>query len=747
MCKSQLIPQLGKVKDISKFIRRRELIMDANSLSSPGKQFLSDLVKRKLTEELATSVHHIQQQYASDQTPIISDGPGEQLAKVFEAILLHGLRPNTWALKFSLAFGISKTSVAEGTNFWNLVSSFSHRDVMQRITESPIVRGDVGRCRLWVRLAFNDGILESYLVAITTASDAIESYYQPGAFLRDTEFLDLTYGLLLGIRSFAFRLPLHKDELNKWDRQTLILAGLTADSDSRLSFSAPPEMTPLTKSTIILPAPTIQAEDSIFDGASDNLTVIPTRPRGGSNNRRARSVSTPVVRPSAVSLPLSNAVSVLAEGNENRDDELEAILRVAGSVSPPDVSPDTDEPDAIPSTIPIPSTSHPLPILRDTLIPPSRDDDNENDSLSSGHSGNLLGKHVGWSSSYDEADNAPSRPTRCSRGNTHESYDALVERGVGVSSYGISTSLLGIGSTQFAKMVDDIQSASSSNGTPTFSGASDLDHDFEVLNSENFVTSKSVEGKKRELLIRIPIEKGMRAQHYKCGACGRPIGMLYGKSRLCNFDKLYYCLDCHLDEEVIIPSRVIHNWDFRKHKTCTRAKELIEAVESTPLFDLKELNPKIYDHIKEVEEVQKQRIQLQILKSYLWTCKKDICEQFNQRLWPQDHLHESVHIYSLSDLVLVHAGTLLPKIKTAVQFGIDHVRKCFLCSQRGFICEVCRSGQVLHAFDTKENFQCPKCYAVFHKKCMNAQKPCPKCQRKFQQARRNTERRVSDDPK
>ena len=45
--------------------------VDSGNFNSPGKQFLTDLVKRRLTEELATSVHAVQQHYASDRTPVI----------------------------------------------------------------------------------------------------------------------------------------------------------------------------------------------------------------------------------------------------------------------------------------------------------------------------------------------------------------------------------------------------------------------------------------------------------------------------------------------------------------------------------------------------------------------------------------------------------------------------------------------------------------------------------------------------
>lgn len=70
-------------------------------------------------------------------------------------------------------------------------------------------------------------------------------------------------------------------------------------------------MTPL-KPSDITPAPVIRDGSVILDGAFDDLTVIPTRPRATANSKRPRSVSSPVVRPPAAQLPpLPNPVSVL----------------------------------------------------------------------------------------------------------------------------------------------------------------------------------------------------------------------------------------------------------------------------------------------------------------------------------------------------------------------------------------------------------------------------------------------------
>ncbi|NXG53530.1 PKHM1 protein, partial [Psilopogon haemacephalus] len=46
---------------------------------------------------------------------------------------------------------------------------------------------DVGRCRAWLRLALNDGLLECYLKLLLRDSSPLPDYYQPPALLRDAE--------------------------------------------------------------------------------------------------------------------------------------------------------------------------------------------------------------------------------------------------------------------------------------------------------------------------------------------------------------------------------------------------------------------------------------------------------------------------------------------------------------------------------------------------------------------------------
>ena len=48
--------------------------------------------------------------------------------------------------------------------------------------------------------------------------------------------------------------------------------------------------------------------------------------------------------------------------------------------------------------------------------------------------------------------------------------------------------------------------------------------------------------------------------------CNVLCAAVYGKPLVCTYDGAYYCTDCHHNDEFYIPSRIIFNWDFSKHK-------------------------------------------------------------------------------------------------------------------------------------------------------------------------------------
>ncbi|XP_033763853.1 pleckstrin homology domain-containing family M member 1-like [Pecten maximus] len=348
-------------------------------------------------------------------------------------------------------------------------------------------------------------------------------------------------------------------------------------------------------------------------------------------------------------------------------------------------------------------------------IPGQFNDNEDNDSdshVGSPFVGNSLGAKSGWSSSFDlEAQDTvqplqgPSVSEAVATGRPKsESFGSLLQNYTPSSSVMTSPSL------------DDL--------------LQDLPDLNKVSPSKPIVHPDQHTESRLALLGEIACEKGLDAQNYKCGGCSRPVGLIYGNPRLCTFDGMYYCFECNENDEYYIPALIIHNWDFRKHKVAKRNLSFLQDTEDQALINITEMNPKLYEHVKEMEDAQQSRIQLTYLKTYLFTCKQSIAEEFRKSVWPKDYLYDTRDVYSLSDLLQVPSGQLQQSLKKVIKFASKHVYDCRLCSQKGFICELCNSPNVIYPFEVTLTVRCPRCKSVFHKSCKTESRHCPKCQRR-----------------
>uniref|UniRef100_A0A671N4B2 Phorbol-ester/DAG-type domain-containing protein n=1 Tax=Sinocyclocheilus anshuiensis TaxID=1608454 RepID=A0A671N4B2_9TELE len=67
-----------------------------------------------------------------------------------------------------------------------------------------------------------------------------------------------------------------------------------------------------------------------------------------------------------------------------------------------------------------------------------------------------------------------------------------------------------------------------------------------------------------EYELSICPEVGLDKQDYRCAECRTPISLrgVPNEARQCDYTGQYYCSSCHWNDTAIIPSRVIHNWEF-----------------------------------------------------------------------------------------------------------------------------------------------------------------------------------------
>lgn len=195
----------------------------------------------------------------------------------------------------------------------------------------------------------------------------------------------------------------------------------------------------------------------------------------------------------------------------------------------------------------------------------------------------------------------------------------------------------------------------------------------------------------------------MDVQNYSCLECGHAIGMTFSKAHVCSYSGSYYCSKCMSQNEYIIPSRVIHNWDLKHYPVCNKAATYLHNCPI--LLDLKSINPRIYMAVDTMAQLQSLRIQLNLLRAYLFTCREPIIESLQRKVAPRDYLYEHVHQYSVSDLTDIPNGTLAQQLQKVVEFARNHVINCWLCSQKGFICEICNNPKVIYPFDMESTYR------------------------------------------
>ena len=174
--------------------------------------------------------------------------------------------------------------------------------------------------------------------------------------------------------------------------------------------------------------------------------------------------------------------------------------------------------------------------------------------------------------------------------------------------------------------------------------------------------------------------------------CSRQIGFSFTKPKLCAFSGLYYCDSCHRDDETVIPSRLIHNWDLTKRgvspgsvgagsrkmllhlptlpegpserfhhqqrwrcppytslraswaapccmptsclslpQVCRQALKFLTQIRNQPLIDLKLVNESLYDHVERMGRIRRSREQLKLLGDYLIMCRSGALKELSKR--------------------------------------------------------------------------------------------------------------------
>lgn len=186
-------------------------------------------------------------------------------------------------------------------------------------------------------------------------------------------------------------------------------------------------------------------------------------------------------------------------------------------------------------------------------------------------------------------------------------------------------------------------------------------------------------------------------------------------------------------------------------QVCTKALWLLAQVEQEPLFNLEQLNPELVKHSESMAQAHSLRQRLRLLGHYLLSCRSGACKKLQARCacvcvchtWvssydfastvyvpprmeQRTYLLEFSHLYSVLDLRQVSCWVTYPGPRNSLictfifkkciylfqiaegqyatylmrlmQQASKHVYQCDLCTQRGFICQICHADNIIFPF-------------------------------------------------
>lgn len=149
-----------------------------------------------------------------------------------------------------------------------------------------------------------------------------------------------------------------------------------------------------------------------------------------------------------------------------------------------------------------------------------------------------------------------------------------------------------------------------------------------------------------------------------------------------------------------------------------------------PVIDLEKKNPKLFIYVQNLSLVKKLRTNLNDMRRYLCECRIATAAKILEgAIGTKRHLIQNIDMYSISDLIEVESGAIVDFLNRTFATYEQHIRKCQLCSGKGYVCEICRNVEVLFPFDDGA-VNCKTCGTVFHRACyLRKNQKCPKCTR------------------
>lgn len=238
------------------------------------------------------------------------------------------------------------------------------------------------------------------------------------------------------------------------------------------------------------------------------------------------------------------------------------------------------------------------------------------------------------------------------------------------------------------------------------------------------------------LLINPPIQKSKRkgvlvSQNNRCAGCGAFIETRYLKRmRFCEFFGRYFCCVCHSNTLMTLPGNLVTCWDFRMLSVSNFARDRLRQLHNKPLLRTIDFNKQVLNRQSNLLNCLTLRKQGNLMLPFIQRCQT--AQQLVDFTSIPSHWFETPDLWSMADLHSVHDGKLSIALRALLLPIVEHISICKRCLACGFICEICKSGQILFPFGQVNTTICSGCSACFHRACLHSPNPetCPRCIRR-----------------
>lgn len=157
--------------------------------------------------------------------------------------------------------------------------------------------------------------------------------------------------------------------------------------------------------------------------------------------------------------------------------------------------------------------------------------------------------------------------------------------------------------------------------------------------------------------------------------------------------------------------------------------QLLTLTQARADIDIEECNAKLFVYVQNLSLARKLRQNLVHMRQYLDECRLASAEKLveHQIGARQRYLIQSPRMYSMADLLAVESGSLIDQLNRVVHVFDTHIRKCDICTGKGYLCEICGNNEVMFPYDDG-GLQCEECMAMYHRACwIRKNLTCTKC--------------------